>query len=287
MERKLHNVISLEEEKMRIDHLPDGSAVVVKKTTETEFVNLVEVSSHLQNGGDVTLCVGKKSFSVTTPKIVSWDAENGVLSTEHFHGENLEILLLDLDTSSRTKNIDILKSFIAWMKQKGIIWKDAAPRNILIDKEERIICMVDFEKGNILRNSPYSDSEFNSHVRGIVFEEMCAFTFPQEQQLIFGHIWEEEDRIIPVTSFRGKREPILYRRLFGEFSDQISTQKLAYVQKLMADTVTPYYIHDSAFFPLVLLAKAGSPERYTSLLLELTEIPRDRWPEYLTNSIQG
>jgi len=286
MERNLHKVVSLDKGRVAVFSSEEGPTVIIKRTSSEEFNNLLQMRNHILSETNSSLTWNGIEFKVVTPTILKWDASSGELTTEYFSGQNLEILLLDIDKDSRSKYVGFVRSFVDWMKQKGIIWKDCAPRNILINEDEKIIFIADFEKGNKLQSVPYSQGDFNSNVRGIIYEEMCAFLFPEEQEQVFGSIWDEGDRIIPASSLRGKREPILYEMFFGEFGDQISLANLLFVQKFMASMITPYCIGDRAFFPLTLLAGAGSPEKYTSLLLGLYKINREEWPIFLANSIQ-
>lgn len=286
MERRLHPVVSLEKGKVNIVQSVNGDLSVTKKTDQTELKNIILLKEHLLVDNNSVLEWIHK-YQVVTPAVLSWNDVTKTLEMHYFAGKNLEILLSETDQNTRDKYVGFLCSFIEWMREKGIFWKDAAPRNIIINEEQRRICLVDFERGCSFQYQGYTKQEFNRHLQGLVFEEMSAFLFINEREVVFGNIWEEEDGMISKSVFRGKREPLLYQKIFGSFQEQISMSNLNFIRRFMAEMLTPYYLKDGKlFFPLTKLARAGSPEKYTSLLLELLQIDKDEWPNYLSNSIR-
>lgn len=287
MERKIHSVVSLEDQKVTLSKSKEGQLVVIKKTNDKEYQNLIQIKKHLQSVDANFEYGGAYEYRVITPLIKSWNSSEGLLETEYFDGENLEVLMQTSNSESRRQSVTFLKYFIQWMRLNGIVWNDAAPRNILINQNKKEVCLVDFERGCVFQEWPYSQTDFDFLIRGLVFEEMSAFLFTEERNEIFGNIWYGEDKIITSKSFRGKREPILYMNIYGEFGEFISSDKLNRIRMLMADMLTPYKLENGTiFFPLTILANAGSPEKYANLLLKLTQIDKKEWPRFLTNSIQ-
>jgi len=281
-ERKRINVVSFDSDKVKIYHKEDGSLVIAKRTNTTEAINMSQIKEHMISRDRSSLSWEGTTFTVRVPEAISWDNENGVLVTKYFEGENLELLLRSENHDTRKKFVDFTKIFIEWMKNAGIIWRDAAPRNVAVNEETKEICIFDFEKGSLLQDRPYSTEEFNSAIRGIVYEEFAAFLFPEEQQQVFGDVWVAEDVLISQNYFRGRRERILYKRLFGDLKDRLCLKKVVSVQRLMAEVVTPYLVEGKVFFPLIYLAKSKSAEEYINLLLELVTLDRSDWPDFLS-----
>jgi hypothetical protein len=196
----------------------------------------------------------------------------------------LEIALRREEDIARSEYVALSRSFIFWMQNTGIVWGDAAPRNILINSQTKEICLVDFEKGCLLQDNPYSIDEFNNAVRGIVHEEFSAFLHPDEQLTVFGDVWQiQEDALVLATYLRGKRERILYERLFGNLQNEIPLQQAVSVQRLMSEIVTPFRTETGIFFPLVYLAESESAENYVETLLQLKNLDRNLWPSFLSN----
>ena len=281
-ERKKIDVVSFDEEKVEIRHEEDGSLVVVKKTDTVEIINMSQVRDHLISEGRGSLIWRNLTFAVSVPEVISWDSGSGVLVAQYFAGENLELLLRSENEETRRKYVDFTKTFVSWMRETGTIWVDAAPRNIAVNEETKEIGIFDFEKGSLLQDKSYTPQQFNTIIRGIVCEEFSAFLFPEEQQQIFGDIWTDDDILVSQNYLRGKRERILYGKLFGNLEDQIPLKNAISVQKLMAEITTPYLVEGEIFFPLVYLAESKSAEEYIGLLLEMVSLDKSAWRDFLS-----
>ena len=284
IENRELQVVSFDENKVMFEYTNSGNLVVVKRTSQKEIDNMAEITKHLSRDRE-SLVWNNIEFKVKTARVISWDSEENLLLTEHFDGDNLELLLRSQNLNQRKEFVDFTKAFIGRMKKSGTLWVDAAPRNILINIRSREICILDFEKGCLLKDKPYTEEEFRFNVRGFISEEFGAFLFPEEQDQIFGSIWSEEDKEVSVNYLRGKRERILYTKFFGEMGTEISLSKVMIIQRLMLAVVTPYFIGEEVFSPLVYLAESQSAEEYVGRLLDLISTERSNWSTVLVKKL--
>ena len=95
---------------------------------------------------------------------------------DFFDGNNLESMLRSSIT--RKEAIIFLNKLIEFILVNDFYWVDFSPRNILINKSNKKICFVDFEKGLSFKNDNLIDF-FRNHV----FEEYSSFLLLNERIL--------------------------------------------------------------------------------------------------------
>ena len=93
-----------------------------------------------------------------------------------FNGVNLETLLLIIST--RTEAIIFLNKLLEFILLNDFYWVDFSPRNILINKNDKKICFVDFEKG-----LSFKENNLIHFFRNHVYEEYSSFLLLNERIL--------------------------------------------------------------------------------------------------------
>ena len=66
---------------------------------------------------------------------------------------------------------------------------------------------------------------------------------------------------------------------------EISLSKVMIIQRLMLAVVTPYFIGEEVFSPLVYLAESQSAEEYVGRLLDLISTERSNWSTVLVKKL--
>lgn len=277
-------IVSYDADKVRIVTALDNSTSVYKTTTDNEFEHLKLMKSKLEMCSSNSILWKAEDFSIHIPEIKSWNNETHTMEMSHLKGDNLEILLRETNRENRVELVELIANVIGWMKQSGCLWIDAAPRNILIDNNAKSIGFVDFEKGAILQDFPFTNDVFSLYVRGIINEEFSAFLFQHEQEIVFGDIWNVRDMPISNELIQGKREKLLYEYAFGKIGNEVSLADLTLIQKLMSEMVTPFYVEDEVFYPLVYLDHYRGAESYTNAIIELSKIDKVDWPAFLKSN---
>lgn len=281
-ERKLHDVVSLDQGRVQIQN-ETGTIHVIKLTEEREVSNLLLLQQTIRTAD--RLRWGEGLFEVKLPQLISWDSGKGVLEMEYIEGENLEEILKSTLGKEREGYVELAKEFISWMERNGIFWGAAAPRHLIINSNDKSIGIVDFERSVILEDGPFPHEEFKFLIRSNVCQEFSAFLFQDEQLQVFPDIWlETKHKNISLKSIHGSRLNLLLSKFFGPIDDQVSSEQLMFSQKFMSSIVTPF-LHDGIpFYPLVHISKhVRRAQEYVDLTLELSKLDRVLWPEYFGN----
>lgn len=282
MNKEIHNVISQKEG--RIALVEKDKWVVRKRTSYAEAMQLALMQSIARDANIGTIEWQNDVYSVDVPQFISWEEETGILEMEYCEGDNLEIILKNATQNDRLQYVELSASVISWMKQNGILWRDAAPRNTLINHASRKIVLLDFERPLLLKSGRFEDSEFNLLVRGNITEEFNAFLFEPEQESVFPRVWEgNEDVVIDKKSILSGRQIILLEHLYGKQDNEVKAVELAHAQQMMSNTVTPFYLDGEPFFPLIYLEKCATAGEYIDKVIELQNIPKQLWKEILKN----
>lgn len=281
MTKELHKVISLEDG--RVDIADDnGQTVVRKKTKELEAVQLAMLGHILAEERITGIEWEGDSYAVGVPQFVDWNEQTGLLQMEHCEGENLENLLKHAQGEERHRLVNLTTQVVTWMRTSGVLWRDAAPRNILVDMSGRKITLLDFERPLVLKWNQFEDDEFNLLVRGNITEEFSAFLLPDEQEKVFPNVWQDgAQALIDKSSILSGRQIILTERLFGPQDEKVLVQHLAAAQRMMAEVVTPFFVDGEMFFPLLYIEKSPTSQDYIDKVVELYNTPRELWKENL------
>ena len=221
-------------------------------------------------------------YSIGVPRFASWDEQNRTLQMEYCSGNNLETELKIARGTERIQFVDFSVEIFEWMRNRGFLWRDAAPRNTLIDTSSKRVILVDFERPLVLNPEGFEREDFNLLVRGNIHEEFSGFLFQEEQDRVFPNIWEgNENTYIDKQSILSGRQLLLLTYLYGEQGKKVKATDLAHAQKMMSDTVTPFNVDGEPFFPLIYLEKAPTAKDYIDKVIELQNSPREVWKEIL------
>jgi len=270
-------VISLDTDKIRFtlqrNHITGVNILVVeKKTKELEMRRILRLANWLPF--QAPLRVRNTIFQICVPKIISWNEKNSTLHLEHHEGFPIECLLKRYTQGKeRTFWIEFIEKFFTWCNEKGLIWDDCAPRNMLVNIPLLRLTLVDFERRLCFRNRSISFREFQYHAQDLIFEEFAAFLFPREQRQIFSDIWSTyEEDYIDKKSITSRRKKLLLEKKFGLLPQKIPAIYVNEIGKLMADVATPSFYQGKAVFPMELLekiAQKGGTEGYVKTVLRI------------------
>ena len=165
-------IISFDDDRIQIS-TENSTKYINKKTSQLEVENLKMAREYLNcKTSNILNC----EYSIEIPEIKCWDEEKKLVKMDFFDGDNLEIMLRSGIT--RKEAIIFLNQLLEFILANDFYWVDFSPRNILINKKNKKICFVDFEKGLSFRNDNLIDF-FRNHV----FEEYSSFLFLNERIL--------------------------------------------------------------------------------------------------------
>lgn len=117
-----------------------GKEVIVKQSSFNEIQNIEKARSIFKKHHIV---LNGEEFQFHLPKI--YDYQNGCIYMEFLLGKNLELSLRNNHT--RESAIQTTNCIFQYMFDKQIYWGDFAPRNIMIDEDNKKINLCDFERG--------------------------------------------------------------------------------------------------------------------------------------------
>jgi len=277
--KDIYKSISLDDGKITLtEH--NGIDCIQKVTNEKEIENMTLISEHLKGLNRVFL--DGMGYTITTPRILEWNPNTGFLKLELKNGNNLEEVLENA-SAGRSKDISFIKEFFGWMESSGTFWRGAAPRHIIINKPQKEISLLDFERPVTIKKGGFGGAEFQLRLRGLVHEEFCAFLYDNEQLDLFPHIWDhDKDEQIEVGSIFGKRVNLLIKHFFAPKEEIIPIEQLLFIYKIMSSVVTPFLIEGRPFYPILALDNiARDPEEYVNVVTNLIKIDRQKWPQYL------
>ncbi|MBO7097464.1 MAG: hypothetical protein J6W11_02355 [Alphaproteobacteria bacterium] len=232
-------VISMTRGKIRQDYI-NGQEIIVKQSSFDEVRKIEQARNIFKNR---TIILDGKDFIFHLPRI--YDYKDNQIYMEFLSGNNLEI---DLRTSKNRENaVKITNILFQYMYDNQIYWGDFAPRNIMIDTDRQSINLCDFERGI---QSNITSKEF---LQNYAYEEYAAFLFPHER--IFSeklnnifHI----DKPLPITMndiHSNRVKSIIQEKHLP--TNQLTTQTIANINKLIILAETPYKINSTPVFPII------------------------------------
>lgn len=187
-------VISMTEGKITQDYI--SSHKIIIKQSSFDEIKKIECARKILEKRKIK--IGNEEFSFHLPKINGY--KNGKIQMEFLVGDNLEISLRS--SEDREKAINTTNTLFQYFYDNKIYWGDFAPRNIIINKKNRIINLCDFERGI------YSNFSGKEYLPNYAYEEYAAFLFPVERRFSekLNSIFTVEE-IIPVkiSDIRSKR----------------------------------------------------------------------------------
>jgi serine/threonine protein kinase len=128
----------------------------------------------------------------------SSDQEHYYSVSEKIHAQTLEDHLLTIDDIETRKILLMdVRSILEWLYERGVVWGDMAPRNILLDIQDecRTYTLLDFEKTTFTAG-PVCFSDRVQHLRGpVCIEEFGAVCSLEEVEFCFHpyfvpHSWD-------------------------------------------------------------------------------------------------
>lgn len=251
-------VISFTEDKVWRTKYHNDNAYA-KKTNESEVKN-IQIASDFLKGKSVT--VNGEAYKIKVPEIYSWD--NKCLIMEECIGENLELMLRN-DTK-REVGKNFLNAAMNFCLSEKFYWHDFAPRNMIVNRQDKIISLVDFERGVTL------DSNFNQkkYLRENVFEEYVAFLLPEERPIRTSRVFElqdEADTLMDVRSIKSNRVKKMAKKL--NLPDNILYSQYLKIIYMLIKAEEPLRRQGKVIFPIVQLEEILAKDGYDTYINEV------------------
>lgn len=188
---------------------------------------------------------------------------------EFLQGDNLE-----LDLRNSTKHQDAAQDtndLFQYMYENQILWKDFAPRNIIIDRQRHIVNLCDFERGIA------SDIRGKQFLQNYVYEEYAAFLlpyerkFPQSVEDIFN---VDERHPVEFDNIKSKRVKSLIEAMCLP-KGNLNSQTIANMNKLIVMAETPYKKGGQLVFPIIELEQIKD-RSYSQFAKRIVQINKTR-----------
>ena len=254
----MFHVLSFDPQKIEVSVNLDQKTIVKKKAVEKEYENIVLASNHLNKHSMAILDHNNQKITIATAKIFEWHLSTKTLSTFLCAGENIEQLLRRSFGNKREVLLSLLREIFILFKTNGFLWGDFAPRNMLLDQDEKILWLVDFERNLYLKDCSIDSFLFNRYVCDYSREEFSCFLNIQEQSFLFRDFLEENYiGFLPISQIASKRKRLLLATIFGE-KVLYALRQIKEVEDLMVDVATPFCVNDVFFFPMDSLDRIGS-----------------------------
>jgi len=271
----MFHVLSFDSKKVEISRGPDGQTIVRKRTTQSEYQNIVLARQHLLKHRPILSCVTGRNIFISVAEVYEWEEKPQVLSTLFYDGDNLEWILRSSTGKERSNWLKTLKKIFEIFKSIGFLWGDFAPRNMIWDRPKNTLWLVDFERGLHLKDCPVEQDVFNRYVRSYSREEFACFLSKKEQSVVFRDLLDEYYvGSVPSGQVASKRKMGLLRNLFGE-KDCYSIAELRQAEDMMVFIATPFFINEVLFFPMDSLDRIGSkggPNEYVDAVMAIRNL---------------
>lgn len=232
-------VISMTDGKIK-KNFTAGKEVIVKQSSFNEIQNIEKARSIFKKHHIV---LNGEEFQFHLPKI--YDYQNGCIYMEFLLGKNLELSLRNNHT--RESAIQTTNCIFQYMFDKQIYWGDFAPRNIMIDEDNKKINLCDFERGIKLN---ISNKEY---LQNYVYEEYAAFLLPPERNFseTMNHIFTVNE-VYPISfdEIKSNRVKSIIIET-GLPMDKLTNQTVANVNKMIILAETPYKQNGIPVFPII------------------------------------
>ena len=243
---------------------------VEKKSSQLEYTQMLIAEEHLKK--NKILLQGKILLRVAP--VLAWNEDSYILTTEYCSGLNLEEALRSRNTDFN-ELISILDSFFSELKMNGFLWGDCAPRNMIFNKQQGVISLVDFERKLEVLTSPVTDNVFSRYVKNYSREEFSSFLLRSEQELLFSNfLIDDEDASLKVSDISSNRKKKLLKSIFGE-KDSYGLDEINQVEDMMVSAATPFLINGNIFYPMDYLDRISSSlgqDFYVQLVSELVRL---------------
>ncbi len=237
--------------------------VIEKKTCQREMESLSLAVSYLQRN-PITLEGGVR---VRVAEILDWDG--GLLYLEYCEGINLEQVLRFGSKSEKRNYSGLLADFLAKCRERGFLWGDFAPRNMVFNERTKSLSIFDFEKKLDIQDCSQRDIDFSDFFRGYSFEELSCILDPENQLFVFGEIIRDRPESLvcakDINSLR-KRSVLSF---YFEVKKEYLSQEVQYVEDIMSFVETPFNVGGFRFFPIDVLEKlkrVGGYNEYAKII---------------------
>lgn len=264
------DIISFDNERIYTT-LDKGVTYLNKNTTQQEIENLKMAKEYLSSK---TAKINNNEYKIEIPKVHDWNEDTKTVKMDFFNGVNLEKMLRT--TSSRTEAVLFLNKLLEFILLNDFYWVDFSPRNILINKENKKICFVDFEKGLEFKNN-----NLIRFFRNHVYEEYSSFLLLNERILNGEEIFKlqqlEKNITMNKNKIKIKRVKATANKL--NYSDIITQDQFLGIYRMFLIAELPYYVNDEIIFPRVELEKILETkktnhiayEQYADKIIELVK----------------
>ena len=213
-------------------------------------------------------------YRIEIPKLHDWNEETKMVKMDFFNGVNLETLLRIIST--RTEAIIFLNKLLEFILLNDFYWVDFSPRNILINKNDKKICFVDFEKG-----LSFKENNLIHFFRNHVYEEYSSFLLLNERILNGEEIFKlqpsEKNITINKNEIKIKRVKAIANKL--NYPNIITQEQFLEIYRMFLIAELPQIVSEQIIFPRVELekileTKKTNPlayEEYADKILELVK----------------
>lgn len=252
-------IISFDSERIYVTN-DNNITYLNKKTKRSEIENLKKAKEYL-TGKSINII--DNNYKIEIPKIHDWNEETEMVKMDFFHGTNLETLLRTIP--SRQEAILFLNKLLEFILLNDFYWVDFLPRNILINKEDKKICFVDFEKG-----LSFKENNLIHFFRNHVYEEYSSFLLLNERILNGEEIFKlqptEKNITINKNEIKVKRVKATANKL--SYPDFITQEQFLDIYRMFLIAELPKIVNEEIFFPRVDLEKILETKKTNSLAYE-------------------
>ncbi len=264
----------------------NGDPFVSKKTIKGEFKNLTVTKKWLKKNGNL---VGPKTglhLSIFVPEVAEWKDADHTLVMEYCYGANLETELMRND-KNRAFYIDLISDLLHWVKIKSFYWQDFAPRNILFDKENLAITLIDFESNLKIGEKSMLDKDFNLFLQNRIILELSTVLFSEEQKYLCPNVWKYTRRTsISLDNVNGRRRREYILRAHPR-ARKIKHKDLVQIERQIVSIATPFYGKEEIYYPLHELSKIDSISEYIETILNLEKSEKKYWPQIIKKAVNS
>lgn len=235
-------VISLEEGKVTIK-----DKVVIKKSSISEVNSLVEAAKKIKNH---TISINGVNYKINVPEV--YDFYNETITMERCFGNNLEIMLRNGE--EHKKGVIYTNQILNEFLNKKLLWKDYAPRNIMIDDDT--ISIMDFERGI----DPENTNLFDYFVES-VYEEYGAFLLPEERICQMDEVLKtDREEMLSIKDISSKRVRTILTKL--GYQGMVPLSEYVKVVKMIIINEEPYIENNDIVYPLIELENYLTTQGY-------------------------
>lgn len=227
---------------------------VIKRTSKFEFQQIVEGAYYL-NKVPLKLECG---ISVKAAPALEWS--NGELHLKLCEGMNLEHALKY--ATNKTYWSMVIKQLLKSFHERGFLWGDIAPRNMIFNRRENTIYLIDFERPLVIEDKTQTDSRFSEFFRNYAYEELCCLLPRERQMQVFSDFLTDcADLYSPALSITSRRKTLLLNEYFGA-KPMYTLKELFQVEDVMAYIASPIMTKGKVVYPMhvieTILEKGGN-----------------------------